>query len=59
MKVLYVHVRNHNNTITFVVNTSEQTPQVASSAVHMYVRASKLRDVKDKCMLSLSTSVWH
>ncbi len=33
------------------VLTSGPTPQVASSAAHMYVRASKLRDVKDKCML--------
>ncbi len=28
-----------------------QLVQVASSAVHMYIRASKLCDVKDKCML--------
>ncbi len=30
---------------------SGTTPQVASLAVHMSVRASKLPDVNDKCMI--------
>ncbi len=35
-----------------ILFTSGPTPQVASSAARMYIRASKLCDVKDKCMLA-------
>ncbi len=37
-----------------VLILSGLTPQVASLAAHVYVWASKLHDVKDKCMLVVS-----
>ncbi len=47
-------VFTQNNSVYTVVSsirTFGPTPQVANSAAHMYVQASKLRDVKDKCLL--------
>ncbi len=40
--------------LMFHVFTSGPTPQVASSAAHMYVQASNLLDVKDECMYVLN-----
>ncbi len=43
--------RKSHNQIEIVDFKSGPTSQVASSAAHMSVRASKLRDVKDKRIL--------
>ncbi len=49
-KRTHTHARHHLTPIIVVNLTSEPTPHVASSTAQMYVRASKLRDVKEKCM---------